>query len=113
MSQDLYSILGVKRGATADEIRAAYKKLAKTHHPDRNPGNRQAEETFKQVSAATMRARSTPRARRPATASATAAIAAGPAATTSTCRTSSATCSAGRPAGRAASPCAAWTTATR
>jgi len=52
MADDPYKILGVARGATSDEIRAAYRKLAKKHHPDLNPGNKVAEETFKQISAA-------------------------------------------------------------
>jgi DnaJ-class molecular chaperone len=52
MDKDLYAILGVKRGATEDEIRQAYRRLAKQHHPDRNPGDKQAEEKFKRVSAA-------------------------------------------------------------
>jgi len=42
----------VSRGASADEIRKAFRKLAKQHHPDTNPGNKAAEEKFKQVSAA-------------------------------------------------------------
>ena len=52
MNQDLYQILNVKRTASHDEIRAAYRKLAKEYHPDRNPGNKGAEENFKRVSAA-------------------------------------------------------------
>ena len=52
MTQDLYQILNVKRSASHDEIRGAYRKLAKEFHPDRNPGNAAAEETFKRVSAA-------------------------------------------------------------
>lgn len=52
MAEDPYQLLGIKRDATAAEIRAAYRKLAKQHHPDLNPGNKVAEERFKQVSAA-------------------------------------------------------------
>ena len=52
MSEDPYAVLGVKREATQDEIRKAYRALAKKLHPDLNPGDRQAEEKFKQVSAA-------------------------------------------------------------
>jgi molecular chaperone DnaJ len=48
--RDLYADLGVKRTASADEIKKAYRKLARKHHPDVNPGNREAEEKFKQVS---------------------------------------------------------------
>lgn len=49
---DPYDILGVKRDATAEEIRSAYRKLAKLHHPDLNPGKKEAEDRFKAVSAA-------------------------------------------------------------
>src|SRR5947207_11446445 len=52
MSDDPYAVLGVKREATQDEIRAAYRRLAKKLHPDLNPGDKQAEEKFKQVSTA-------------------------------------------------------------
>ena len=52
MARDPYLELGVARGATAAEIRKAFHKLAKAHHPDTNPGNTAAEERFKQVSAA-------------------------------------------------------------
>jgi DnaJ-class molecular chaperone len=47
-----YEVLGVKKEATSDAIRAAYRKLAKQHHPDLNPGNKQAESRFKEISAA-------------------------------------------------------------
>ena len=50
--KDLYSVLGVARSASADEIKKAYRKLARKHHPDLNPGNKQAEERFKEVSVA-------------------------------------------------------------
>src|SRR5215218_3880578 len=50
--RDLYSVLGVERKASADEIKKAYRKLARSYHPDRNPGDKQAEEKFKEVQAA-------------------------------------------------------------
>jgi DnaJ-class molecular chaperone len=50
--QDPYKILGVKRDASQDEIQRAYRKLAKQHHPDLNPGNKDAEERFKAISGA-------------------------------------------------------------
>jgi DnaJ-class molecular chaperone len=52
MADNLYETLGVKRDASADEIRKAYRKLAKKHHPDVNPGNKAAEDRFKAVSSA-------------------------------------------------------------
>lgn len=52
MARDPYLELGVSRGASADEIRKAFRKLAKQYHPDTNPGDKKAEDKFKQVSAA-------------------------------------------------------------
>ena len=52
MAQDPYQELGVPRTASADEIRKAFRKLAKQLHPDQNPGDKAAEERFKRVSAA-------------------------------------------------------------
>ena len=52
MSENPYEVLGVKPNATPDEIQSAYRKLAKKLHPDLNPGNRQAEDKFKQIGAA-------------------------------------------------------------
>jgi curved DNA-binding protein len=49
---DFYAVLGVDRGASADEIKQAYRKLALEHHPDVNPGDSEAEERFKEISSA-------------------------------------------------------------
>ena len=52
MAANLYETLGVKRDASVDDIRKAYRKLARKHHPDVNPGNKAAEEKFKALSTA-------------------------------------------------------------
>ena len=51
-AKDLYAILGLQRTATPDDIRKAYRKLARQHHPDVNPGSKPAEERFKDISLA-------------------------------------------------------------
>src|SRR6516165_2840693 len=50
--KDYYGILGVKKTATQEEIRKAFRKLARKHHPDVNPGDKKAEERFKDISEA-------------------------------------------------------------
>ena len=50
--RDYYEVLGVERNAPEEEIKKAYKKLAFQHHPDRNPGDKQAEEKFKELAEA-------------------------------------------------------------
>src|SRR6267154_3755958 len=51
-NKDYYATLGVKKNASAEEIRKAFKKLARKHHPDVNPGDKAAEEKFKTLSEA-------------------------------------------------------------
>jgi molecular chaperone DnaJ len=51
-TQDYYAVLGVQRGATSDDIKKAYRKLALQYHPDRNPGDKASEEKFKEASEA-------------------------------------------------------------
>jgi len=50
--RDLYEILGISRNASTDEIKKAYRKLAIQYHPDKNPGDNQAEEKFKEIAEA-------------------------------------------------------------
>ena len=50
--RDYYEVLGIGKNATDAEIKSAYRKLAKKYHPDLNPGNKEAEEKFKEVNEA-------------------------------------------------------------
>ena len=52
MKRDYYEVLGVSRTCTEQELKSSYRKLAMQYHPDRNPGNREAEEKFKEASEA-------------------------------------------------------------
>src|SRR5205085_1415392 len=50
MAEDLYAVVGVPKDAGADQIRKAYRKLARQYHPDANPGDKAAEDRFKEIS---------------------------------------------------------------
>jgi molecular chaperone DnaJ len=50
--RDYYEVLGIQKGASADEIKKAYRSLAKKYHPDMNPGNAEAEQKFKEINEA-------------------------------------------------------------
>ena len=50
--RDYYEVLGIEKSASIDEIKRAYRKLAVKYHPDRNPGNKEAEEKFKEATEA-------------------------------------------------------------
>ena len=52
MSQDYYDLLGVNKSSSAAEIKKAYRKLAVKYHPDKNPGDKSAEDKFKDISQA-------------------------------------------------------------
>src|SRR6516164_3770102 len=52
MKRDYYEILGIQKNASQDEIKKAYRKVAMQHHPDRNPGDKSAEEKFKEAAEA-------------------------------------------------------------
>src|SRR6266704_2635009 len=51
-NKDYYALLGVKKTASPEEIRKAFRKLARRYHPDVNPGDKKAEEKFKEISEA-------------------------------------------------------------
>ena len=50
--RDYYEVLGVDKNASEDEIKKSYRKLAMQYHPDRNPGDKEAEENFKEAAEA-------------------------------------------------------------
>ena len=49
MARDYYEILGLSKSASDSEIKSSYRKLAMKYHPDRNPGDKKAEEKFKEI----------------------------------------------------------------
>src|SRR6266498_1977511 len=50
--REYYKVLGLKKGATQEEIKKAYRKLAVKYHPDKNPGDKEAEDKFKEINEA-------------------------------------------------------------
>jgi molecular chaperone DnaJ len=50
--RDYYEVLGVGKGASADDIKRAYRRMAMKYHPDKNPGNKEAEPKFKECAEA-------------------------------------------------------------
>jgi molecular chaperone DnaJ len=50
MEKDLYKVLGLEKGASGEQIKKSYRKLAKKYHPDSNPGDKDSEERFKEIS---------------------------------------------------------------
>ncbi|TFI47064.1 J domain-containing protein, partial [Micrococcus endophyticus] len=52
MDKDFYATLGVSKDASEADVKKAYRKLARTHHPDQNPGDEAAEKKFKEISEA-------------------------------------------------------------
>ena len=59
--RDYYEVLGVAKNANADEIKKAYRKAAIKYHPDKNPGDKEAEEKFKEAAEASSRWRTSSR----------------------------------------------------